>query len=340
MREQLEKLVTAGKLQRQYLDGLIKLAENGYCLHKTWGVGKILSIDTVFSRITIDFKDRKGHSMELNFAVEKLKPIPRDHILARKLTNIEELKELAATNHLELVKLVLKSFGNRATVTQIQQVLVPDIVHDDWKKWWETAKEQIKHDGHFILPRKLTDPLVYTETAKTPQERLLDNFYSARGLKARVQVAMEILKNLNEFQDKETVVQEIVDKLNSEINTHQRTQPGVALEAIFVRDDLLSAAGLSPAPELLKASDVWAQNPSLEIVLEQVPTPKHRRLMQSFKAAYPEKWRELILDSINSVSWKFVPELAHLMMDNENIEFFKEYLSRLINQHSASSDLL
>jgi transcription elongation factor GreA-like protein len=69
MREQLEKLVTAGKLRRSNLEGLVQLAESGFCQHRNWGVGKILSIDTVFARIIIDFKDHKGHSMDLNFAV-------------------------------------------------------------------------------------------------------------------------------------------------------------------------------------------------------------------------------------------------------------------------------
>lgn len=340
MREQLEKLVTAGKLSRQNLDGLVKLAENGFCFHKTWGVGKILSIDTVFARMTIDFKDRKGHTMELNFAVQVLKPISKDHILAQKLTNLDELKKLAATNHLELIKMVLKSYGNKATAMQIQQILVPDVIHDDWKKWWETAKMQIKEDGHFVLPRKINDPIIYTETVKSTHERLVDDFYQARGLKARVLIASEILKNLSEFPDKETVVGELVEKLNSEIATHQRTQPGVAIEAIFVRDDLLSAAGLEPSPGSVTVADIWSQLPSLATVLEQVPSPKHRRLLNTFKIAYPDKWREILLETINSVPWRLVPELAHILMEDENIEIFREHLSRLINQHTASSDLL
>jgi transcription elongation GreA/GreB family factor len=46
------------------------------------------------------------------------------------------------------------------------------------------------------------------------------------------------------------------------------------------------------------------------------------------------------LETINNVSFKIVPELAHLLMNEQDIESFKEYLSRLINQHAASSDLL
>ncbi len=61
---------------------------------------------------------------------------------------------MAATNHLELVKTVLNSYGGKATVDQIQQVLVPDVIRDDWKKWWDAAKRELRKNGHFQVPLK------------------------------------------------------------------------------------------------------------------------------------------------------------------------------------------
>lgn len=340
MREQLEKLVKTNKLQKQNLEGLLKLVECGFCMHNAWGVGKILSIDPVYGKITIDFKEVKGKEMELNFAVERLQPLSKDHILARKFTQPEELKKMAATDHLGLVKLVLKSFGNKATAAKIQSVLVPDIIAEDWKKWWETAKAEIKRDGHIILPRHQNEPLIYTEETKTVEDRLMEDFYAARGLKARIAIVAEIIKNLKEFSDKEGKALEIVEKLNSEISSYQRTQPGVAIEAIFIRDDLLKAVGLEPGPGYITPMDVWAQSPSLSMMLEQIPTTKHRRLLDTFKKANPDQWKQVIFDTINNVSSRLVPELAHILMEKENVEAFQKYLERLIDQHTASSDLL
>src|SRR5215813_12918784 len=126
MREEFEKLVAAGKLGRQHVESLVLLTKSGFCLHRSWGFGRIKTVDTVFARFTIDFQNKPGHTMDLGFAAESLKPIGKDHILARKASDLEGLRQMAATNHLELVKLVLNSYGGRATVEQIQQVLVPD----------------------------------------------------------------------------------------------------------------------------------------------------------------------------------------------------------------------
>ena len=135
MKEEFEKLAATGKINRGQIEALVMLTQSGYCTHRSWGFGKIKTVDTVFARFTIDFQTKAGHAMDLGFAAESLKPIAGNHILARKASDLEGLRQMAALHHLDLIKLVVESFGGRATIDQIQQVLVPDVIRDDWKKW-------------------------------------------------------------------------------------------------------------------------------------------------------------------------------------------------------------
>src|SRR5262244_3442410 len=128
MREEFEKMAAAGKLERHHIEALVQLTNSGFCMHRSWGFGRIKTVDTVFARFTIDFTSKAGHTMDLGFAAESLKPIGKDHILARKAADLDGLRQLAATNHLELVRVVLNSYGGRATADQIQQVLVPEVI--------------------------------------------------------------------------------------------------------------------------------------------------------------------------------------------------------------------
>src|SRR2546422_3493785 len=244
MRDEFEKMALAGKVGRQHIEALVQLTTSGFCMHRSWGFGRIRTVDTVFARFTIDFPNKAGHTMDLGFAAESLKPIPKDHILARKVSDLEGLRQMAATNHLELVKLVLNSYGGKATVEQIQQVLVPDVIRDDWKKWWEAAKREVKKDGHFQVPVKKSDPVIYQAEEVSLPARLLAEFRAAKGLKAKIAGAAEALKFLPDVADPKVVATEIISGLNADIATHQRTQPGVALEAIFIRDELREAGGL------------------------------------------------------------------------------------------------
>lgn len=340
MREEFEKMAVAGKIEPRHIEPLLRLTESGFCMHRSWGFGRIRTVDTVFARFTIDFPDKPGHTMDLAFAAETLKPIPRDHILARKATDLEGLRQMAARNHLDLIKLVLTSFGGKATVEQIQQVLVPDVIRDDWKKWWETARAEMKKDGHFLLPLKKTEPIQYQAQESTLQERLLAEFRAARGLKARVAVVQEILRNAADLTDKAAAAQELIQTLNAEIATHLRTQPAVALEAIFARDDVRAMAGLAPAEDDITAAQVWAQETPFSEIMEALPAAKHRRALETFKAAQPERWHAVLLEAMNQVSARLCREFADLLIQEGRFEELKATLARLINQHAASSELL
>ena len=75
-------MAAAGKLERHHIEALVQLTTTGFCMHRSWGFGRIKTLDPVFARFTIDFDNKAGHTMDLAFAAESLKPIPKDHILA------------------------------------------------------------------------------------------------------------------------------------------------------------------------------------------------------------------------------------------------------------------
>jgi transcription elongation factor GreA len=340
MREEFEKLAAAGKIEGRHVEPLVHLTEGGCCTHRSWGFGKIKTVDTVFARFTIDFPGKAGHTMDLAFAAENLKPIPKDHILARKANDIESVRQMAA-HHLDLIKLVLNSFGGKATAEQIQAALVPDVIRDDWKKWWETAKREMKVDGHFIVPMKKTEPVVFQAQETTLQDRTLADFRAAKGLKARVAVVAELIKVISDLPDKQTAANEIIVSLNADITLYQRNQPSVALEAIFARDELREAAGLTSSASEITASQIWSQdNVKFGSLLELVPAAKHHRALASFKQANPDRWQEILRGSLNFVSAKLCKEFANLLIQEGKWELLKETLARLIRQHTASSELL
>lgn len=340
MKEEFEKLVAAGKISRHHVEPLVELTKAGYCMHRSWGFGKVTTVDTVFYRLTIDFQGKTGHSMDLAFAADSLRPIPSDHILARKASDLGALRQMAALHHLDLIKLVLQSYGGRATVEQIQQVLVPDIITEDWKKWWETAKREMKKDGHFQVPLKKTEPIIYHTEEISFQDRMLQDFRNAKGLKARLTVATEMLKNLPDLTDAKSAAAEVAQSLNEEINSHQRTQPSLALEAIFLRDELRQATDLPPQDGEVQDTAIWAQHGEPAPLLEGLSATKYRQALQSFKKANPAYWEKILLAALNTMSTKLCAETTQLMIQEGKLDALKEHLARLISQHLASSELL
>jgi transcription elongation GreA/GreB family factor len=332
--------VAAGKIGRQHVDPLLQLIECGFCTHRSWGFGKITTVDTVFARLLIDFPSRPGHSMDLAFGVETLKPIPSDHILARKASDLAGLRQMAALQHLDLIQLVLKSLGGSATVDQIQAVLVPDVIADDWRKWWDGVKRELKRNGHFVVPIKKSDPILYLEAETSIQERLMQDFRAARGLKARLLVVNEILKVLDQLTDQPAASAEVEALLNAEIVSHQQTLPALALEAVFARDELRRLSGRSAGDREISATTIWTQHSNLGQVFEDLPATKHKQALQSFRDAFPDSWDTLLLKMMNGVSARLCGECARLLIQEGKLDPLKDTLARLISGHNANSELL
>jgi transcription elongation GreA/GreB family factor len=338
MRDELDKLVATGKITSKHIEPLVELLEAGYCQHRAWGFGKITALDGALGRLNIDFVGKDGHSMDLAFATESLKAIPKDHILARKHSDLPSLKQEAALHHLNVVKIVLKSLGGQATVDQVMQMLVPEVIETDWKKWWEAARSEMKKDGHFTVPIRKTDPIIFTDEEIPLATRLGEDFQAARGLKAKVLVAGEILKSLEDLQDR-SILADVVEALNADIRTHLETKPALALDGMFMRDDIRAAAELPAVDGELTPKDVWFKISKLDEFIQVLPAAKHRRTLESFRDCASD-WPPQILQILNEVPAKVVSECARLLITEEKGQMLKDTLARLIGQHQASSELL
>ena len=151
----------------------------------------------------------------------------------------------------------------------------------------------------------------------------MGEFRAAKGLKARVSVAHELLKSISDLTDKKAAGEEALATLNNEIAAYQRNQPAVALEAIFVREDLRDAIGGEPTEQAISSNTFWTQETKFGAVLEALPAAKHRRALESFKEANPNLWHDALISSLNSVSTKLAGEMAHALIHGGKLDLLK-----------------
>src|SRR6476620_1843322 len=155
MDAELEKLVEAGKLTAKAADQLEKLKPGTYCLHKSWGFGRVADWNLLLNQILIDFTGKKAHPMQLEYAAENLTVIPPEHFLARKAGDLAATKKLAKSDPVAVVRNILESLDGDATAQQISEWMVPDVFSEaEWKRWWESARKQLKASGAFSIPAK------------------------------------------------------------------------------------------------------------------------------------------------------------------------------------------
>ncbi len=160
MDAELEKLVESGKLTARAADQLEKLKPGTFCLHKSWGFGRVAEWNLLLNQIAIDFPGKKAHGMQLTYAAENLTVIPPEHFLAKKANDLKGVKELVKKDPAAVMRNILESLGGSATVTQISQLLLGDIFTEaEWKRWWDSTKKLLNKDGHFFIPTKKSEPI-------------------------------------------------------------------------------------------------------------------------------------------------------------------------------------
>lgn len=334
-------MVSVGALKANQLEPVLELATTGYCLHRKWGCGRITTVDTVAGTLIIDFADKPGHSMDMGFAAGILQPISSDHIMARKLSDMDGLIQMAALKHLDLIRLTLQSFDNQATIAQIQNVLCPDVISSDWKKWWEVARKEMKQDGRYTIPIKKSEPIVLHEDQVSTQDRLLEQLEANKTLKGSIAIGAEFVKAWEDLTSPQEAAQKVVDDLNEKITLHRRTHPALVLDGTFQRDELLEMAGLEKTEEQVESKDIWDDcEEDFCIALLSLPAARQRIALVSLKEARPDTWKDLLLSRLPEFSARLCGETVKLIVEDGSLEAVKETLSRLINQHQASSELL
>jgi transcription elongation GreA/GreB family factor len=312
-------------------------------LHKNWGFGQIANIDFLINQITIDFATKKGHSMQLQYAADSLQRIDREHILARIALDLEGVRKEANQEPEQFVRAVLTSYSGKLTVDQLTRVLVPAVFNETgFKKWWDGAKKVLKKSGHFSLPTKKTEPILYREEAVSRSSEHLETFAGARQLKDQIGALERILRELEEFKDSATQLQSIISVAEETARRNAKMATAEALTMLTQRDEMVERvkelqAGAA-APTI--ASMLLDEQRALSSLLEEVPAAKLRRIINALPSAFGDAWTSKALQLVARGSTRVVTEAARLMQEHEKNEELKTALDRAIRDHSISSSAL
>jgi len=343
MNPEIAKAIEAGKLTPEAGNALEALPPGTYCLHKSWGFGKIESLNFLLNQAIIDFKAKKGHTMQLQYAAESLQPVAVDHILAQKESNLEGVKSMAKENPAALLRIILQSYGGKATQDQIAQALAPEVYKEaDFKKWWDSAKKVAKADGHFSIPAKKSDPVLLREAPVSRDGELIATFQAARQLKDQIAALDQILKSIDSFRSTPERLAPVLAAVESSAQKNQKLQPSQALEFLLIGDELVSQLpGLSRNSESLAIDNMLREEERRLIeILEKLPAAKIKRVLIEFPAAFGESWPTKALTIMQRANLRLVSDLARLLQDKEQHEALGRELLRWIREHSITTEVL
>lgn len=343
MNEELQQAIQTGTLDEKTANELEALSPGAFCIHKSWGFGRISEWRLLTGQIIIDFTDKKGHPMQARYAVESLTVIPADHVRARVHANVDEIRALAKEDPVGLVREILANHGGKATADQIQELLVPGVFDvAGFRRWWTSAKKKLKSDGHFQLPAKKTEPVELLDAPVAAHAGLLTKFRSARHLKDQVLALDQLMKELDEFRDNAEELAALSAQIEDVAGKGRRLQAAHALELLLARDQIIAineAVNAGPGAPLV-ADILRAERHDLAALFASLPAAKHRAVLTSFEAAFGDDWRQYALELLKQGSTRLVMEVYRLFEKKGLAAEFKEALEKSIADRSITSETL
>ncbi len=344
MDPELETLLKENKITAQQAETLERLKPGAYCIHKSWGFGRVSSWDLAANRIQIDFEARKAHPMQPEYAAESLKPLSDDHVRVRAVTDPAGLLELASTNPAGFLRAALQSFGGSATQDAIHEAVqtifsTPAAA----KKFWDAAKRALKKDGHFQVPARRTEPWVLRQSAMSRAEELLETWRASRRIKDQLAAADLILKEISAFESDPKSLGAVVASLDDYARKHRKLNLSETAEAMLLRDDLLEALPDIPPPpgEIPTIAGLLAEQKShLPSLVAALPAVRQKRLLREFDEAFDEEAANRLLDLIPHAPGRVAAEAARILERMGRGEAVRTLLNRLIADHSISSELV
>lgn len=343
MDAELEKLVEAGKLTSKAAEKLDQLKPGAFCLHKSWGFGRVAEWNLLLNQIAIDFPGKKKHPMQLPYAADTLTVIPAEHFLARKATDLTAIKKLAKEDPAALMRNILESLAGTATVQQISEWMVGDLFDEAaWKRWWESTKKVLKKEGHFSVPTKKSEPIQLRSTPVSHADELIALFNKARQPKDQAATLDQIVKFHDQFKEPERQLQPVIVAIEQTAMRNQKLHPALSFELILGRDDLLERV-----PQLhttiigLTLTKLIVEEESrLTTILPKVPSAKEKRVVQALPAALGERWVQVALRLMHGNQPRLIGQIAKVFAEAGQGATLREALDRSIREHSASSEML
>jgi transcription elongation factor GreA len=205
---QLEEYIRISNLTQNYrnvheaimdFEKHIAFDKGCFVFHRTWGVGRIASIQD--DEIVIDFAKQRGHVMFLKMAINALQTLSKNHIWVLKATWKKEKLYSKVKEDIDwALKTVIRSFDNSCDMKRLKAELTPSILSaSEWTTWSTKAKHILKTDASFGVSPDNIDLFTVREHPISIEEKLYDEFKAEKNFFDRAKTVQDYAA-LKEFE--------------------------------------------------------------------------------------------------------------------------------------------
>jgi transcription elongation GreA/GreB family factor len=344
MHPDVARLVDAGRIPKPLGERLSQLAPGNFCIHKSFGAGKVTDWDLPGKRVVIDFEKSAAQAMELQFAIQKTEWIPADDFRAKKIEQLEELRALSKSDPLKLVVHVLESHGGSMTGDALEKELCGAVIPEaNFKKWWENTKKTLKESRLAVVPQKRNEAITLRAGDQSPAQALVADFETARDIKGMIKALEAIAADIGAFENDADALKRLLKDIDEGARKAARVNLGQAFQLVSARDEVIgSSKALELDPEAVRLADLLKSADVTKIADEAgtLPSARQRAVYEAFPDAYGERWVDKMVKVFDKVGARGVTEIARILSDRNELPALIEHLRSAIARRALGTDAL
>jgi transcription elongation GreA/GreB family factor len=344
MHPDVAKLVEAGRIPKPVGERLSQLAPGNFCVHKSFGAGKVIDWDLPAKKVTIDFEKSTGQAMELQFAFQKTEWIAADDFRAKKIEQLEELRVLSKSDPIALLVHLLQSHGGSMTGDALEKELSGAVIPEPtFKKWWDAAKKALRESRLAVVPQKRTEPIVLRVGDRSPAQALVADFEAARDIKGMIRALEAIAADIGAFENDSDALKRLLNDIDEGAKKAARVQLGHALQLVAARDEVIgSSKALALDPTAVRLSDLLLSADPTRLAEEAgaLPSGRQRAIYEAFPDAFAEEWVSKIVKVFDSVGARGVTEIARILLERDSMPALVTHLRSAIARRALGPDAL
>jgi transcription elongation factor GreA len=294
--------------------------------HRTWGVGRIASVEG--DDITIDFAKSRGHKMSLKMAISSLQSLEKDHIWVLKaIWKKEKLHDKVKSDIPWTLRTIIRSFNNRTDLKHIKAELVPSILTvSEWNSWSTQARAVLKNSPLFGNTPDNIDTFVVRDRPISAEEKIFNQFKAEKNFYDRVQLMRDFFENADIDSE---YFNEMFSFFTGYLKSYSSVNDSVVASFLLLKELSAKYSHLSYTLPVTFA-DLFAEIDSIETVFSCLKDADIRKqFLVSIRNFIPE-WADLY---VKLFPYSLSITMIHVLLDSGYRDKVKGMAIRIIENY-------
>jgi transcription elongation GreA/GreB family factor len=316
------------------------MAPGSYVVHRSWGFGKIKAYDEAAQKLVFDFKGKPDHAMDPSFCVGTMEVLSPRHILARKESEPEKVKQLIEDDPVQLVIDTLSAYPNKAaSAIELESVLTQVVGEEKFKRWFSGVKKHLVKDPRVSVPAKKTDIYLVRDEPVSAEAEILEEFTNTRSARRRITLAEDLLA-ASIKEEAKPGLQQVLQGLTDAVSTSNQLDAAERLYGAFVRDELSKILGHTATGHLPTQAELIKEVRGLSAIAEKIPVHFQSRFLDLVKETHPLEWREIVFALLKTSQGKFTTECINFLMEQGQADELAAALNRWKSEQNLRAPVL